>query len=37
MIAKAISKAFSALYVYDYFLTIGDEARFATSLRYQVF
>ena len=27
MFAKAISKAFSALYVYDYFLTIGDEAR----------
>lgn len=25
---KAISKAFSALYIYDYLLTIGDEVRF---------
>ena len=24
---KAISKAFSALYVYDYLLTVGDEVR----------
>ena len=27
---KAISKAFSVLYVYDYFLTVGDEVCLAT-------
>ena len=25
--AKSVSKAFSVLYVYDYFLTLGDEVR----------
>lgn len=28
---KAIAKAFSALYVYDYLLTIGDEVCFVVA------